>query len=164
MKASNSFCKAGDATACFAAWATVGARLTRAAASTILGKNPTGRLRPSTHQGLPIDPNPWCFLASRAFRLAGAAQVPTSYADQQHLSEHALACFAVPARNGSRQMFCPTCQPRTGCKNRVSAPGKTPCRSRSFLLCMGLFSTFWFGASLRGTRDRPINHYPTRCP
>src|SRR5437588_262394 len=50
MKPSNSFCKAGEATAFFGAWATAGARFTRAVASIILSKNPTGRLRPSTNQ------------------------------------------------------------------------------------------------------------------
>src|SRR5262245_50673216 len=76
MKPSNSVCKAGEATAFFGAWATAGARFTRAVTSIILSKNPTGRLHPSTNQGLPTDPNPWCYVASRTFWLAGAALTP----------------------------------------------------------------------------------------
>src|SRR5260221_1286332 len=44
MKPSNSFCKDGEATAFFGAWATAGARFTSRVASIILSKNPTGRL------------------------------------------------------------------------------------------------------------------------
>src|SRR3954451_9173814 len=44
MKQSNSFCKAGEATAFFGAWAKAGARCTRAAASPILSKNCMVRL------------------------------------------------------------------------------------------------------------------------
>src|SRR5262245_33327869 len=47
MKPSNCFCKAGEATAFFGAWAKAGARCTRAAASTIPNKNFMVHLRPS---------------------------------------------------------------------------------------------------------------------